>query len=59
MSTDAHPLTFREFWTGKVRITSKTERERIATALERIAAALEEKDTPDFIAKTQGTPGWK
>ena len=33
--------------------------ERIATALERIAAALEEKKTPDFIAKTQGTPGWK
>jgi hypothetical protein len=33
--------------------------ERIATALERIAAALEEKDVPDFIAKTQGTPGWK
>ena len=36
-----------------------TALERFAVASERIAAALEEKKTPDFIAKTQGTPGWK
>jgi hypothetical protein len=54
-----YPGTSQPYDPPVVKIDPFFVYERIATALERIAAALEEKKTPDFIAKTQGTPGWK